>query len=522
MKVVFRYFGVAILAAMLFAGCNSSDVDDDDIDIETEVVDDPAGVTQWIDSTLSETYLYNEEYNTLQNKDYALSYSNFLKINLTSLTTNVLDYKPDSEGEKHLYSYITRTDNTASTSLATRAKSSSKYMATDLGFAAIALVQDAAGSIGFYVLAVYNNSPVGSVGIRRGNVIREINGVEVTLDNYYDYWTYLYYPTAGDKVQLKCYEKDSEGSGGFKTLSVTVSSYEANPVLISEIIDEDAAVGKIGYLNYVLFESSYDTELLEAIKTLNSEGADVLMLDLRYNLGGYVSSASKLVSAIADRSVGNGEVFQYYRFNDDMTDDYISTQSSGGVIFDSSKGYFYENLYGVSDSYKLGLTNKTIYCLVGENTASASEMVITSLRAMSDYNVVTIGETTRGKNVGMFVHEKSFDNFDYELAPITFENFNKNFNADINNGSYESGITPDHYVPAFGEEMGFYDFSTDEYLIKNVLALIKTGSTLYDSGSQDGDSQSIASRSGATQTLSPISGKSVESARLQGSYKLVQ
>ncbi|MFI3270131.1 MAG: S41 family peptidase [Rikenellaceae bacterium] len=517
MKLIFRYLGIAILATTLLVGCNDSDTDDlDDDDDDQEVVDDPEGVTAWIDETLCDIYLYNTEYAALESKDYSLSYSNFLETNLTSLTTNVLDYKLYSDGNKYLFSYITRTDVDDDSSLATRAAISSGYKATDFGFVSLYPVQDSEGTVGLYVLAVYNDSPAALKGIRRGMVIRSVGGVEITVDNYTSYWYSLYYPTESQSVALKCFYKDeSNPDGANMTVTVSATSYEANPVLKSEIIAETSAGVKIGYLNYCSFEYSYDSDMLLAFKELHEAGADELILDLRYNLGGYVSSASKMMSALTNTSVGNSQVFQYYRFNDDMTKDYSSTEKSSGVTYDSSKGKFYENLSGVAADYQLQLPATTIYCLVGYDTASASEMIINSLRGMDGFNVVTIGQSTRGKNVGMFVYDKTFENFEYELAPITFENFNCKVE-----GGYEAGFTPDHYVPAFSDETSFYDFSVDEYLIKNAISLIKGEGLLYSAGGQ-----SVAARSGddTTAQLSAVSGaKRVDAKRLNGAYKMAK
>ncbi len=526
MKRLFRYLGIAILATTLLVACNDSDTDDDiDDENDEEIVDDPDGVTEWIDSTLCDIYLYNTEYAALASKDYSLSYSNFLQTNLTSLTTNVLDYKLYSDGNKYLFSYITRTVIDEDISLASRAMSSSYYTATDFGFVSLYPVQDGDGTMGLYILALYNDSPAAKLGLRRGMVIRSVGGVQITRENYLNYWASLYTPTAGQSLSLACFYKDDPASNGAtKTVTVTASSYEANPVLMSEIIGDDGAGGDIGYLNYTLFESSYDSYMLQAFKELREAGAKHLILDLRYNLGGYVSSASKMVSAITDTSPGSSQVFQYYRFNNDLTTNYSATEKWSGSTYDSSKGKFYEKLSGVASDYQLGLTNTTIYCLVGFDTASASEMVINSLKGMSGFNIVTIGETTRGKNVGMFVYDKSFENFEYELAPISFENFNCNAV-----GGYEAGFTPDYYVPAFasssedkdGVGTSFYDFCKDEFLIKNAISLIQGNGLLYK-----GATQSLAARSGEGAEAAELSAVAtstiVEPNRLMGAYKLAK
>ena len=74
--------------------------------------------------------------------------------------------------------------------------------------------------------------------------------------------------------------------------------------------------------------------------------------------------------------------------------------------------------------------------IVSDGTASASEMVIMSLRGM-DIEVELIGKTTEGKNSGMEVTAKTHNNYVYEFAPITFLNFNAKDEYE-----YSDGIKP--------------------------------------------------------------------------------
>lgn len=78
-----------------------------------------------------------------------------------------------------------------------------------------------------------------------------------------------------------------------------------------------------------------------------------------------------------------------------------------------------------------------VYCLVGSSTASASELVINSLRGI-DIDVILIGDKTTGKNVGMETIDILVRKNTYQVAPITFQVYNA---KDI--GDYENGFTPD-------------------------------------------------------------------------------
>ena len=122
-----------------------------------------------------------------------------------------------------------------------------------------------------------------------------------------------------------------------------------------------------------------------------------------YNGGGHVISAKMLATCIAGEKC-DGEVFQYYRYNDSRMADPAKTQKQTGNTYDREKALFYENFsygdyYGADlKQYALGLQN--IYVLTTGSTASSSEAVINGLRGI-DIGVTLIGEKTNGKNVGM-------------------------------------------------------------------------------------------------------------------------
>ena len=87
-----------------------------------------------------------------------------------------------------------------------------------------------------------------------------------------------------------------------------------------------------------------------------------------------------------------------------------------------------------------GLNLRKIYCLVTDDSASASELVINALRGI-DIEVILIGTTTHGKNVGMEGVELTAGTDKYLLFPITFQAYNaKGF------GDFENGFTPDYEI----------------------------------------------------------------------------
>ena len=100
--------------------------------------------------------------------------------------------------------------------------------------------------------------------------------------------------------------------------------------------------------------------------------------------------------------------------------------------------FAYSNYENLATSLSAGALNlQHVYCIVDSGTASASELVINSLKGI-DVEVTLIGKRTTGKNVGMEPVEYTIRNNVYEVVPITFQIYNAK-----GVGDYENGFTPD-------------------------------------------------------------------------------
>ncbi len=410
----------------------------------TSVTDDATANTK-MDSYLKEYYLYNEEYKTLS-PNFDLLYSDFVDNTLMSMTTNVLDYKNGS-----LYSYVERTAK----SKAESRSSVSKELTMSYGLASLVLISFTdSDNIYIGIQAVYPDSPAEDAGLIRGYVISEINGVAVTTSNCYGYAQLLLAPTSAATLSLKVLN----GRASF-TQDVTSAMIYPNPVLKCEMIN-----GTTGYLNYLSFDVAYDDELEAALTSLQSAGATDLILDLRLNGGGYVTSARKLASSIAGAN-GVGQIFQKYLYNDDI------------MALDSSLYTTQENF--IQSVPQLSLTK--LYCLVTGVTASASEIIINSLRGI-DFPVTLIGSQTNGKNVGMFELTFSTDDWDYTFLPISFQNFNAKDESD-----YTDGFPVDELVDDWDGGNNFADFTSSEVMIAKALSLISGSRSGADDATSTND-----------------------------------
>jgi C-terminal processing protease CtpA/Prc len=321
------------------------------------------------------------------------------------------------------------------------------------GFGAMAYgIQFEAGSIHLAVEYVYPDSPAAKAGLKRGDFIAKINGVALNESNWVDYLidTFIYEVPVGTVCNLEVQEFNwtTFALTAPRQVTMTAASYCENPVLYYDVFtfkstqDENKQVN-IAYMVYNAFEAAYDDEIKKAFdlfaqaSTENQKPIDYLILDLRYNGGGSVSSCCYLSSLIAGNKAlkgGNPQVFMYQRFNDER----MAEQGRDRNDYTTYKA----DLFDKSAASAYNFPFKEVYVIGTFDTASSSEMLISALRGI-DMKVTLVGQTTNGKNVGMEVFNTQssgspIDGNHYIFAPITFQSYNCKGES-----NYDNGFTPD-------------------------------------------------------------------------------
>ena len=264
------------------------------------------------------------------------------------------------------------------------------------------------------------NSPAANAGIERGAEILAIDNVQLdNVNGQEDVNTInsALYPSLGQTHTFLIKDLDATSER-----SVTLTSVEVTetPVYKTDVIEQGEQ--KIGYLVLNTFNvATAEQQLINAINSLNDANIDELVLDLRYNGGGYLAISAQLGSMIAG-DVALGSIFGEMIFNDKRT---IENQS---FTFPSTA-------YGLSATQGLVLPKlnlSKVYILSTGNTASASESLINGLRGV-DVEVILIGEPTTGKPYGFY----PTDNCGTTYFTIQFKGANaKGF------GDYADGFIP--------------------------------------------------------------------------------
>jgi len=161
---------------------------------------------------------------------------------------------------------------------------------------------------------------------------------------------------------------------------VTSSPYSFK-VSLGKIIPQGSK--NIAYLRYDAFTESSVSEFEAIFNTFKSADVNELVIDLRYNGGGSISTASALLDNISNGYAGKRQVYLDWNAN----------------YKHNNANYYFEDA-DMQDGNELNM--KRVIFLVTHNSASSSELVISALKPyLGDRNVITIGSATHGKPVGM-------------------------------------------------------------------------------------------------------------------------
>lgn len=288
-------------------------------------------------------------------------------------------------------------------------------------------------NVAFAIAYALPNSPAARAGLKRGDFIVAVNGVALTQENFSTaLGPETVTVTLGEFVNGRIVSTN-------RTLTITKEEVQTDPILHASVID--MGTKKVGYLVYLQFLSAYDNKLREVFANFKAQGVNELVLDLRYNGGGFISSAVTLSSLIV-KNLRPTNVMYRDQWNKQVTDSWIA--QSGPNTFTK----FFNN-----EPDNLGTLNR-VFVLTTRSSASASEMVMNSLLPYME--VIQIGGNTFGKNVGSITRSDQTNprRWDWGMQPIVLKTVNADDKSEYGT---VNGFTPkfpqsDNVLPfrAFG------------------------------------------------------------------------
>ncbi|MFU8814864.1 MAG: S41 family peptidase [Pseudomonadales bacterium] len=210
---------------------------------------------------------------------------------------------------------------------------------------------------------------------------------------------------------------------------VTLTSMQVTSTPVQNVTVIETESGSVGYMLFNEHIATAETALIEAVNHFNAIGIDDLVVDVRYNGGGFLGIASELSYMIAGAGRTDGRTFERLRFNDKHP---LRDPVTGRLLQPIP---FADRTVGFSEPSGVPLPQlalSRVFLLTGRETCSASESIINALRGI-DFPVILIGDTTCGKPYGFY----PTDNCGTTFFSVQFKGEN-----DQGFGEYADGFSP--------------------------------------------------------------------------------
>jgi C-terminal processing protease CtpA/Prc len=333
-----------------------------------------------------------------------------------------------------------------------------------------------------------------TVDLARGAEILAVDGFNV-LDGNPDALNAGFFPAdAGETHTFTVRDLNSN-----TTRDVTMTSEIVVSAPVQNVKTVPTNAGLAGYLLFNDHIATAEGALIDAVEQLDTENIAELVVDIRYNGGGFLAIASQFAYMIAGDVPTAGRTFEEIEFNDQhpVTDPVTGQPLQPMPFFDTTLDF------SEPPGQQLPtLDLQRVYVLTGPGTCSASESIMNGLRGV-DVEVIQVGSTTCGKPYGFY----PTDNCGTTYFTIQFRGVNaKGF------GDYTDGFSPENNVVGtpipgcsvlddFTQELG----DPLEARFQTALSLIEGESCPTPTGTADADGLSKAGRLSSTDAITPKS-----------------
>jgi carboxyl-terminal processing protease len=239
------------------------------------------------------------------------------------------------------------------------------------GVTVAGLELDRDGSRPLYIRYIEPRSPAAAQGVQRGDRVLSINGRPAGELVAADDFAALTANAEGDLLQLEL-----DGPAGRRNVELRAAVFTLTPVQGVQVLRTPGG-RRVGVVMVKDMIAQSHAPLDAAFARFRAEAVDEIVLDLRYNGGGLVSTGARLASQLA-AGVDAGRTYALLRYSD---------KQSG-----SNQRFGFESL---ASAVRL----PRVLVLQGRRTCSASEQLINGLRGVG-LTVELIGEASCGKPVG--------------------------------------------------------------------------------------------------------------------------
>jgi len=269
-------------------------------------------------------------------------------------------------------------------------------------------------------------TPAASANILRGAQILTVDGVDLVNNGTQagvDTLNAGLFPEAAGSHTFTIRDL---GASTTRTVTLAAGTQTSTPVQNAKALP--APNNQVGYMLFNDHIATSEVQLINAINLLKTAGVTDLVIDIRYNGGGYLDIASELAYMVAGPARTDGKIFERLNFNDQNPFGFTDAQRTTPFLTVGQD--FVKGTTANQPLPTLGLSR--VYVLTGSGTCSASEAIINGLRG-AGVTVNQIGTTTCGKPYGFFPQ----DNCGTTYFAIQFQGVNE-----LGFGDYADGFAP--------------------------------------------------------------------------------
>lgn len=260
-----------------------------------------------------------------------------------------------------------------------------------------------------YIYNVFEDSPADKAELKPGDQIIRLDGESVEGKTSSDIANYVK-ESEESTFSITVLRDDEELTKEVTRTKVTINS------VASKIIEKDNK--KIGYIYLSIFSASSYNQFKTKLEELENDGIDSLIIDVRYNNGGHLSTAVNILSLFLD---------------------------SENIIYQTDKDGVIEKFYSSGKETK----KYPIVVIQNESSASASELLSATLK--EQYGATIVGKTSYGKGTVQELITLS-DGTEYKFTT-------KKWLTPKGNWIHKTGVEPDYEVDLSED---YFNDPTDE------------------------------------------------------------
>ncbi|MBD3315125.1 MAG: PDZ domain-containing protein, partial [Chitinivibrionales bacterium] len=241
---------------------------------------------------------------------------------------------------------------------------------------------------GYLIRAVFDDSPAQRAGLEKRDTIVAVDSQSIALVSVADIDGYLL-GDVGEQKKLTIRREDTT-----ITITVTLGYYTAPSVITDTLDSLTAYIALMVFSDSTAVPGGSAAEFSQALD--ETRWSEYTILDLRGNPGGVLEQCIEITSQFVNE--GADLVLSQERYYAEKLDAFL-TRSVPWEALDRGKAI-----------------GRRFYVLVNENTASASEVLVTALKTYRKNDITIVGTTTYGKARGQGL----WDTPERGLAQVTY------------------------------------------------------------------------------------------------------